>query len=220
MSLLRHHQLLMSTRTSSASVVVASSLTPSSGSFVTSASIAKPAGTSSGDLMICVFTLQNHLRTPSPPGGWSLLASAATGTGVYVYTRTATEIEPAAYTFACTGGSTRLTLACVSVRNWSSISVSPWKHSFTDAGQTILDTDTATGYSNGVSIGVMVTEPGTGGGLATPRFGGTILQQTSIPLSELALTAQTSTVPVTGPAGIEWDRGTVIPSSLLISIGP
>lgn len=219
MSLLRHHQLLMSGTLAPSAVVVASSINPSTGSPVASRSMTVPVGTLPGDIMVCMFTLGNHLRTPIPPGGWTMLTSAAVSTGVYIYTRVAGISEPSAYTFSCAGGSTYLATLCVSVRNASSATAGAFSHIFTDSpSQSEQTTPTVPAQPGAVALGFFANEPGGGTYTATPTAPAVILQLSSSSLSQQAAAAAPVSGATAGPIQIKWSTGTATPNCVMVQV--
>lgn len=76
----------------------------------TSITVAKPSGTTAGDLLVAVVGIQDPSRTITPPSGWTLLARQDTGPDSYdnygaVYYKIAGGSEPSDYTWSWTGSS-------------------------------------------------------------------------------------------------------------------
>lgn len=78
----------------------------SESSFVTSVTIATPAGTTENDLLIAAIAMDGAQRTITPPAGWTLIAHEENSgrANLAVYSKLASNGEPADQSFSWSGG--------------------------------------------------------------------------------------------------------------------
>lgn len=90
---------------------------PGSSNNTSTCIITKPSGQVAGDLMLA-FMIYPYAFTLTPPGGWTLVGTFASGIGSKVYYKFDTGSEGSSYTFTDnTGGATPLCGGIVSYRN-------------------------------------------------------------------------------------------------------